>query len=642
MKLGGIPVNDIKKIPEYEHFEEKFKEINAEEAFSDLTLQNVQDTSKIINGYEGDKEKLRHLIKAYKKRYQEHQTREDRDPKPYQNYTNNEGKFRAELLGRDIEEDYDFVTLQDSGQIMVFQDGWWKPYGKTIIEEEATQRLGQEFMKNRLSGVVKYIQTNNFVKRENFQPPKRMVNVQNGVYNLEEDALEEHNPEHNFTFRIDYPYIKDAECPEIDDFLSEVTGSEEDKETLYEIIAYSLLPSNPLNKAAMLAGSGDNGKTVFLEIVKELLGQENVVNKKIQDLQRAFDAHSLYGKLAMIDDDLPPTKIKDPSMFKKLTGGSDIGAEVKFGDHYDFQPFAFPMFAANQIPPSEDESHGFFRRWVIVDFPYQFKNNPNPEDEWQKQAEPREELVERLTSPSEMEGLLRKSIEKLEEILEQNEFSHTRNVEDVRKKWREHSIPVVSFIERFVQQGRTKTDDRHKKEHMDTPDWDSWSFDYIRKDDFQKMVSAYAKRRGGTKPSKKQITEMLKDSDLNAGSTKTRQEPDELVESSTGQVPVYSGVKMVLDPESDPKYLLDLYTGGSNQSIIVKDESDMSLEEEVRDWLHSNVSQEPLMYTEILEQLDSDGLIDRDEDEDRVLELLDDMCEKGEGFEPVSGEFQIL
>lgn len=622
-----------------EVMEQKFEEIDAEDVFEQLRLGNPEEFEQAREAFDGDEERLNQLIRQYRAAQRAHV--EEQGVYNYNDYTNHDDSFRAELLGEDILDDYGFVTLRDNQQMLIYKNGWWQPHGKKFVEAEANRRLGQEFMKSRVSNTVEYIKTANYISRQEFQPPERKINVQNGVYDFETGELVDHDPAYNFTFKIDYPYDKGADCPRIDQFLSEITETEEEKEKLYEIIAYSLLPSNPLNKAAMLAGSGQNGKTVFLQIVKTLIGHENLVNKSLQDLQKGFDAHTLYGKLAMIDDDLPPTKLTTTDMFKKLTGGTDIGAEVKYGDHYDFTPIAFPIFAANQIPPTPDKSHGFFRRWVIVDFPYQFRNNPNPNDPQQKQAQPRHELLEELTTDEELEGLLATCIEKLHAILDRNAFAHQRDVDRIQQKWREHSTPIISFFERFVEQGRTRSDDEFDKQQKEDADWSEWTFDYVRKDDLQKMIAAYAKRRGAAKPSLTQITRQLNESEINAGPTRTRREPDSLCGNESDKVPVYSGMKIVIDPDDDPQYLLNLYKTESNQSIIVKD-GDKDLPEQVQEFMEENCNQEPMMYSEIIDQMKEQGVIETDAEEEEVLEIIDKRVSDGDYFEPVAGEVQVL
>ena len=291
-----------------EAMEPKFEELGAQDIFEQLKLGNIPEARELKEQFEGDEERLGQLWRSYTITRETHKEQNRRYN--YSDYTSSEDTFKPALLARDILKDYSFITLKDSGQILVYKNGWWQPHGQKVIKEEANERLGREYRRGRVTNVVSCIEEQNYTDRQKFQPPERKINVKNSVYDLENGELVDHDPKYNFTFKIDYDYDSGAECPNIDQFLSELTETEEDKEKLYEIIAYSLLPSNPFNKAAMLAGSGSNGKTVLLDMLKTFIGREHIVNKSLQDLQGGFDAHHLYGKLGMLDDDLPPTRLQ--------------------------------------------------------------------------------------------------------------------------------------------------------------------------------------------------------------------------------------------------------------------------------------------------------------------------------------------
>jgi putative DNA primase/helicase len=55
----------------------------------------------------------------------------------------------------------------------------------------------------------------------------------------------------------------------------------------------------------LCSGSGDNGKSVFLKLLKMFLGSENVSHASLQELSDdRFAAADMYGKLANICADL--------------------------------------------------------------------------------------------------------------------------------------------------------------------------------------------------------------------------------------------------------------------------------------------------------------------------------------------------
>ena len=55
-------------------------------------------------------------------------------------------------------------------------------------------------------------------------------------------------------------------------------------------------------------------------------------------------------------------------VFKTLTGGDVLSAEYKFKDSFEYVRFCKLVFPANKPPQSDDNTHGFFRRWQVVPF----------------------------------------------------------------------------------------------------------------------------------------------------------------------------------------------------------------------------------------------------------------------------------
>ena len=88
-------------------------------------------------------------------------------------------------------------------------------------------------------------------------------------------------------------------------------------------------------------------------------------------------------------------------MFKSLTGGDTINAERKFESSFEFRPYARLVFSANSAPRSDDATHGFFRRWLVVPFNRTFD---------EKDAVPRAVLDGRLSEAGELSGLLNRAL----------------------------------------------------------------------------------------------------------------------------------------------------------------------------------------------------------------------------------------
>jgi putative DNA primase/helicase len=421
-------------------------------------------------------------------------------------------KFRPNFLAQDIEEKYKFKYVQDTKKFYVYKDGYWQEMAERVIKEECNEKLDDEFEPAHSSKVKETIKTRPHIRtnKEDFQPCSYKIPFENGAYNLEESELQEHNPEDNFTHKIPWKFDSDAQAPKINQFLDDVVDNKRDKELILETIGYSLLADYPYAHALLLNGRGKNGKTVLLKIWKNLLSESNYKEEELQQLENGrFATRWLYRKLGLFCDDLPSTKLESGSTIKSLTGGGETRAEIKQGDHFDFKSYATPVFACNQIPASNDDSEGFFRRWEIVNFPYKFVDNPVKENH--KQKKDKTELLNELTSEAEMKGLINEAVVRLELALDNGGFHHKTDAESTRGQWKSYSSPVEQFIENCIEQGMTQKDAEELENENLSKDLSEYSYDFIVKDDLVYLIDKYCEYYNERAPSKTKITQKLKD-----------------------------------------------------------------------------------------------------------------------------------
>jgi P4 family phage/plasmid primase-like protien len=420
-------------------------------------------------------------------------------------------KFRPNFLAQDIEKEYQFKFVEDTEKFYVYKDGYWQDNAKRIIEEECNSKLQDEYEPAYKSKVVDTIKTRSDIRttKEKFQPARDRIPFKNGTYDLNQEKLKDHKPEDNFTHKIKWDYDPDAQCPEINNFLDEILSNSSDKELILETIGYSLLSDYPYAHSLLLHGKGKNGKTVLMKIWKKLLSQENYKEEELQQLENGrFATRWVHRKLGLFCDDLPSTKLETGSTLKSLTGGGETRAEIKGGDHFEFNSYATPVFACNQIPESNDSSEGFYRRWEIVSFPYKFVDNPVKEN--QKQKKDKQKLMKSLTKEEEIKGLINEAIVRLEIMRENGGFQYKTEASSTRTLWKSYSTPFDQFVENCIEQGMTQKDAQELDEDKMDTSLNEYKYDFIVKDDLVFLINKYCEYYGSRAPSKTKITQKLK------------------------------------------------------------------------------------------------------------------------------------
>lgn len=157
-------------------------------------------------------------------------------------------------------------------------------------------------------------------------------------------------------------------------FLDEIVVKEDltpDKElqkTIQEMFGYALLPSSKAEKTFFLVGEGANGKSVLLNVLRNVVGEHNCASKSIESLTTdRFATSGLVGKTLNICSEEESDYIKSDK-FKAIVSGEPIDIERKFGEATTGRFSVKFVFATNEMPTFSGFNYGLLRRMVIIPF----------------------------------------------------------------------------------------------------------------------------------------------------------------------------------------------------------------------------------------------------------------------------------
>lgn len=332
---------------------------------------------------------------------------------------------------------------QDAGgRLYRYADGVYRADGKEHVARRTLELLerwaaAKRWSRYRVAEVSEYVRVGAPMLQN--RPPMDVLNVKNGLLQVATGELLPHTPEHLGTIQLPIEYDPGAYCTAWYKFLA-VVFPEDCQDLPFELIAWLMLPDTSIQKAVLLLGSGENGKSRFLQAVKSFLGRENVAGLSLHKLESSqFATARLVGKLANVCPDLPSEHLASTSVFKALTGGDLIHAERKYGESFEFESFARLLFSANHPPQSSDSSDAFFRRWLVVPFERTFK----PEDPGYI---PADKLDAMLADPKELSGVLNRALIALPKVQDVG----ITEAETMRQAWyefREVTDPVEVWLD---------------------------------------------------------------------------------------------------------------------------------------------------------------------------------------------------
>ena len=355
---------------------------------------------------------------------------------------------------------YDFVYPEEEVRgwrttLYVYDDdsGIYEPRGNHFVENRLERAAGDyntNQVTNEIVGKIKRMATE---RGPAFERDPHRIAVANGILNLHTGELDSFSPAEYHRQKLDVDWNPDAGEPDaVNEFLHDIVEPS-DVDTLYRLIAHTIYKEYIGEKAAILIGSGQNGKSVFLDMIEQFLGPYNVAHRELQDFDNdLYAANNLEGKLANLATEIGEQQLNDTTTFKKLTGRDTMDAPVKFEKPIEFENYATLMFATNEMPVFGQDNHAIWRRWVYVDFPYTFDaSDPDAKD-----PEPKDILMRRLTDDAEQEALLlrcQQEIERWHQDAHRAFFADAMDPEQVRDKMKKAAEPVYNFASTCLDVG---------------------------------------------------------------------------------------------------------------------------------------------------------------------------------------------
>ena len=130
-------------------------------------------------------------------------------------------------------------------------------------------------------------------------------------------------------------------------------------------------------------------------------------------------------------------KQKTAYEIKECDWSSDVCSSdlYKNKDPFEEKNYAKIIIATNNLPATTDKTIGFYRRWLIIDFPNQFSEKIDILDEI-----PEEEY----------QALALKCVHILKDVLEKREFFNEGSIEDRMKKYEDKSNPLERFLKEYT------------------------------------------------------------------------------------------------------------------------------------------------------------------------------------------------
>ena len=266
-----------------------------------------------------------------------------------------------------------------------------------------------------------------------------------------------------------YPNV--AAIPAVDNFLDTFTESDRDySQLILEMIGHCLITDlavkrfEDFQKLFIFKGNGKNGKGVLMNVMRTLLGENNVSTIPIDKIADERYLYALRGKLANISDDLKDTFVDSNTMktLKNLAAFDPISNRKLYGQAESITLSASLIFSTNHTLKTNEKGEAWKRRLIT-----------GPAFAKPKVKDPH--LEKKLTSKEALEYWWMLVVNAYIRLYEKRTFTHCQRVIDFTEQYHEENNAALAWVrakgkEYFINKQAPEVYEDYKAWHIENID----------------------------------------------------------------------------------------------------------------------------------------------------------------------------
>jgi P4 family phage/plasmid primase-like protien len=373
-------------------------------------------------------------------------------------------KIAHHLVSDDLLRDTHFLTFADTESLCVYRDGIYKRNGDVWLKAEIKRRLKHRATKFIQNEVINAIKCCSYVEREDTIAPLKLLPMRNGVLDIETDTItpwNKHDPSIPFFYKYEGAYrpklLEGFDDSAVGKFLQDIFPAYDDGGSDLPVVqegAGSDFYNKYLAKKAFLyVGSGDNGKSLFITLKNAAVGKLATSSISIDALNtQRFAAAGLAYKTCNTQADASGvgSSIRSTGTVKTLTGNDLFTVEEKNKTPFQMVNRATLHQACNDLPKVEVEDPVFYDRFILLEMPMRFTNEPDPDDPHEKLDDTK--LEDTLLTQDSIDTYTTWAVEGLKRLLKNGYYTETESTKNVMQRWIHKTDSLATFVDTMVEQ----------------------------------------------------------------------------------------------------------------------------------------------------------------------------------------------
>lgn len=338
-------------------------------------------------------------------------------------------------FGDELINTFHIITVNN--QSYVYEDGFYQQDEK-IIERKMID-IYPSIKQSQRSEVLSYIRIKTYLSNKDIHSNPYIINLKNTRLDIRDNTELEFSPNEIEFSRIPVIYDPTAYSKDLEDMINRVFKNDQEVIELFdEVLGYILMRHCLYEKAFIFYGSGSNGKSTILDLIKAFIGPDNYSTIELDKLTSRFQTAELENKMVNIGDDINQKPISDSGTLKKIFSGNSIQVERKGQDPFTLSPYAKHIFACNDIPKNQDKSVGMYRRLVFIPFNAVFSSNEPGYDPL---------IKEKITTNKALSYLLNRALKGAKQLIKRKDFIQPKSVSDFMERYKIENSLVLTWID---------------------------------------------------------------------------------------------------------------------------------------------------------------------------------------------------
>lgn len=249
-------------------------------------------------------------------------------------------------------------------------------------------KLGKHFKKQKnisqaieiMKGIVEILIVTEALNRH-----KHLLNVLNGVVDLKTGKLLPSNPNYLFTNQAGAIFDPDADTSFVEKFLADILPDDDTRRAILRYLGYSLTGEKIAQVSEFWKGSGANGKSTLIDLLKAVFGTyaTELPITALMRSARPIDPNAPTPAIMLLDGDkrlaivneLQRNVYLDGPLYKKIVTDRTGTGRFLHGNFREIEMRAKIIMSGNHLPNFDVGDEAVIRRITNVPFTQTFKGD---------------------------------------------------------------------------------------------------------------------------------------------------------------------------------------------------------------------------------------------------------------------------